>query len=88
MESPDPNLTDTQLLTLATEEDPDLLEPFRHDLLKLNRDFGHAVILVCTSDGKKGLLEDAGCTAEIERHLWKQDVACQFTISASKVCGQ
>lgn len=87
-EAPDENLSDEELLKIATEDDPNLLDPFVGYVLKVNREFGHAVVLVCNADGTKGLLEDAGCSAKMDKHHWDEVKPCSFTISAAVVCSQ
>lgn len=85
-EQPSPNLTDDELLKLSVEADPAQLEPFAGYVLKVNRDFNHAIVLVCNSDGTQGMLEDAGCTAALDKHLWQQKASCEFTLSSDIVC--
>lgn len=86
LDMPDDSVSDEEILKTSTEDDPSLLDPFAGYLLKINRDSGHAVILMCTSDGKVGLLEDAGCTAKMDEHLWQKRNSCQFTLSAAALC--
>ncbi|MCB5191449.1 hypothetical protein LG198_11990 [Methylobacillus arboreus] len=78
--------SDQQLLQTATAHDPDLLRPFQHRLIKVNTEDRHAILLVCTQDGLRGLLEDAGCSAPMDRHLWQESRPCQFTLQAAEVC--
>lgn len=85
-ENPPVSLSDEELLKLSTEDDPGLLEPFNGYTLKVNRDFNHAIVLVCSSDGMQGLLEDAACTGKLDNHLWQQKRPCEFTISSDAVC--
>jgi len=80
------SLSDQELLNLSTEDDPSLLEPFNDYLLKVNRDFNHAIVMMCSKDGMQGLLEDAGCTVAMDHHLWQQQVPCAFTLSSEVVC--
>lgn len=86
IDKPDESVSDQEILKISTEDDPLLLEPFKNDVIKINRDFGHAVILVCSNDGKKGLLEDAGCTGKMDVYLWNITNACEFTISSLSLC--
>lgn len=85
-QQPSLDLTDDELLKLSVEDDPDQLQPFAGYVLKVNREFDHAIVLVCNSDGTQGLLEDAGCTAMLDNHLWQQNVSCAFTLSSDIVC--
>lgn len=79
-------LSDQELLKLSTEDDPSLLEPFTGYVLKVNKKFNHAIVLVCNSDGTRGLLEDAGCTAAMDNHLWQKNVPCTFTLRSEVLC--
>ncbi len=81
-------LSDQNLLKLSAEDDPSLLEPFNGYVLKVNREFNHAIVLVCNSDGTQGLLEDAGCTAAFDKHLWQKKASCAFTIQSNLVCAE
>jgi hypothetical protein len=86
-DNPDQNLSDEQLLDLSTEHDVTLKEPFLTYTVKILRENRHAILLVCTEDATKALLEDVGCTAELDTHHWmpKKLPACIFTLS-SDVC--
>ncbi len=81
-------LDDAQLLLRATASDPALLAHFQGYLLRVSRDDRHAVLLVCDKAGRQGLLEDAGCTAAMDRHLWKENPAkpCAASLLARAVC--
>lgn len=85
--SPPENISDQELLNLATQDDPSLLEPFAGYTLKVSRESLHAIVLVCTLDSTKGLLEDAGCTAKLDNHLWQSEGnLCSFTLVADEIC--
>ena len=86
IDEPDESVSDEEILRLSTEDEPMLLEPFKDNVIKINREFGHAILLVCSADGAKGLLEDAGCTAKMDEYLWKKKNACEFTISSASLC--
>lgn len=75
------DLKDKGLLQLATQHDPGLLEPFAEYLLKAVSQNSHAVVLVCTNDGMKALLEDAGCTSRMDMHWWRDqpDRPCEIS---------
>lgn len=88
IDMPDEGVSDEEIFKISTEDDPSLLDPFAGYLLKINRDNGHAVILMCTSDEKVGLLEDAGCTFKMDEHLWQKKNKCEFTISTNVICNQ
>ncbi len=83
---PPEKIKDSDLLKLACKRDPKLLEPFKKYTVKVHKENRHAIVLVCTPNGKQGLLEDAGCTAKMDKHLWKSSVACKFTLKVKDVC--
>lgn len=87
-EDPPQGISDKELLDLSTKHDPGLIEPFVDYNLRVSRQDGHAVVLVCDKDGKDGLLEDAGCSSEMDKHLWKETPPrpCEFTITVRDVC--
>lgn len=88
--NPPPTATEEELLKLATKNDPGFLDTFKgFSLHTLSRD-RHVIVLLCTEDRKRGLLEDLGCTASLDRNLWKEDAAmpCEFTLSVELGCQQ
>ena len=87
-ENPPEGISDKELLDLSTKHDPGLMDPFAEYGLWVSRQDGHAVVLVCDKDGKVGLLEDAGCSSEMDRHLWKENPTkpCDFTVKTKEVC--
>ena len=86
---PPANATDEELFALATKSDPGLLDSFKGYKLRIYSQDRHAIVLLCTEDGKRGLLEDLGCTAPLDRNLWKEDAVmpCQFSLSVELGCG-
>ncbi len=87
-EDPPQGISDKELLALSTKHDPGLMEPFAGYTLRVSRQDGHAVVLVCDKDGMVGLLEDAGCSSEMDKHLWEVDPprSCEFTLKVSEAC--
>ncbi|RLC15973.1 MAG: hypothetical protein DRI57_11990 [Deltaproteobacteria bacterium] len=83
---PPAGISDAKLLKLATKHDPKLLEPFKEYKVKVSQKDRHGIVLVCTKNGKQGLLEDAGCTGAMDKHLWKSSASCKFTLTAKDVC--
>lgn len=88
-EAPEDQTEDADLLAAATRHDSRLLARFRGYALHAKRDNGHALVLVCSPDGRVGLLEDAGCSAKLDAHLWKAtpSKSCAFTLTAASACG-
>ncbi|QTA86113.1 hypothetical protein [Desulfonema magnum] len=83
---PPKGISDQELLKLATKHDPRLLEPFKEYTVKVSQKNRHAIVLVCTKDGKRGLLEDAGCSGPMDKHLWETSSSCKFTLTVDDVC--
>lgn len=81
-------LADDQLLSSSVADDPGLLAPFRHYQLQVSRAAGHVALLVCSPDGRQALLEDAGCTAAMDRHRWRDQPPgpCTFTLDLQQTC--
>ena len=87
-EDPPEGISDKELLDLSTKHDPVLMDPFVDYTLRVSRQDGHAVVLVCDKEGQVGLLEDAGCSSEMDMHLWREDPPkpCEFTVKAQEAC--
>lgn len=87
-DNPPFGISDSDLLTLATKHDPRILEPFADYTVRVLSQDHHAILLVCTKDRKRGLLEDAGCSSKFDMHLWKEQPAneCEFTLSPTVIC--
>lgn len=85
--NPPDDISDEELLKLATEHDPSLMAPFSGYTVRVLREDRHAVVLICSEDGTLGLLEDIGCTAAMDKHLWQVEGSnCSFTLSSSSAC--
>jgi len=86
--NPPENSTSSDLLALATQSDPGLLQLFNGYEVRAFAHDRHASVMVCTIDGKRGLLEDLGCSAMLDRNLWIEQtlMPCSFTLSATLGC--
>jgi hypothetical protein len=85
--NPPAGLDDQGLLQLATQHDPQLLDNFSDYRVRVLVVERHSTVLVCTKDGKRGLLEDAACTVAFDQHLWKDaNRPCEFTLTTKTVC--
>ena len=80
-DDPDPNLSDRELIALSTAHDPSLAEPFSRFHLRVRTIDGHAVVLVCTGPTGRAILEDAGWSAELDVHHWRDEPGrpCEFS---------
>ncbi len=85
--NPPPDLSESELLTLATRHDPVLLENFKGYKVRVLQQDRHSVVLVCDSTGDRALLEDAGCTGPMDRHRWMdKPEPCEFSVDVREVC--
>lgn len=85
---PPGELADAALVEFATRHDPTLRAPFEEYTLRTLRLYPHAAVLVCTPDGQQALLEDAGCSAALDQHRWKEKPPppCEFTVDLASAC--
>ena len=74
-------MKDMELIHFSTSHDPRLKEPFAGYLLKAHAVNGHAVVLVCDQSGSRGLLEDGGCSAVVDKQWWRDqpDHPCEIS---------
>jgi hypothetical protein len=74
----------------AGNQEPGLPDNFKGYRLRIYSQDRHAIVLLCDECGKRGLLEDLGCTAALDRNLWKEDAAmpCEFSLSTVLGCGK
>ena len=86
--NPPENMTDNELLLLSTKHDPSLLEPFSDYTVKAIGENRHAIVLICLKNNNKAILEDAGCSKELDLHHWKEKEMpeCSFTLNVTTAC--
>ncbi len=81
-----PKESDAELLRQATRHDPSLMSPaFSNYLLKLRFQQPYTVLLLCTKDGREAIMEDAGCSARLDRQVHDKQ-PCEFTLQVSAGC--
>ncbi|MBA3005303.1 MAG: hypothetical protein KJ900_05160 [Proteobacteria bacterium] len=87
-QNPPADATDEELLRLATKNDPGFLDTFHGYKIRVRSQDRHAILLLCSADGKQGLQEDLGCTPSLDRNLSKEDAAmpCDFSLSVELGC--
>jgi hypothetical protein len=87
-QNPPADATEDELLRLATKNDPGFLDTFHGYKIRVHSQDRHAILLLCSADGKRGLQEDLGCTPSLDRNLWKEDAAmpCDFSLSVELGC--
>ena len=82
------SLSEEELLRFATQHDPEMLEPFRDYAVRARRVGMASSVLMCTKDRRTGLIEDSGCSARSDAHLWDRipRVPCEFQLNLDQVC--
>jgi hypothetical protein len=82
-----PDAKDEEILKAAAERsgNPQLLEPFREYLLKARIQDGVGVLLVCSKDGKEGIIEDVSCTTRPDTHR-PSGSPCVYLLDVKAVC--
>jgi hypothetical protein len=85
--NPSPSWTDSELLSAATEHNPALLNNLDGYRLRVQNRNRHAIVLMCSASAERALLEDAGCTGQMDRHHWQVPSRCEFTLSVEQICG-
>lgn len=79
--------TEAELLAEGTAHDRALLTNLGDYRIRVRSDDRHAMVLLCSKDGTRALLEDAGCTGNLDVHHWnKPPITCEFTLAAASAC--
>lgn len=81
--NPPAGLSDQELIDLSVQHDPSLAKPFADYTVKVLAQDRHAILLVC-SDASSSILEDLGCTKELDQHRWQNGGSCQFTLTTDQ----
>ncbi|MHB1117740.1 hypothetical protein [Sideroxydans sp.] len=70
----------------ATQHDKRLLDKvFSNYELKVQYQNPYAVLLICSKDGRSAIMEDAGCSARIDRQV-TSSAPCEFTLKVTHGC--
>lgn len=86
---PADGMAEAELLRLSVAHDPALLKPFDGMTLRVLREARDSAVLLCEPNAGKALLEDAGCTAKLDRHRWNSGAdRCEFTLDVEEVCAR
>jgi hypothetical protein len=82
-----PDARDEEVFKAASERSgtTKLLEPFSSYLLKARIQEGVGVILVCSKDGKEGIIEDVSCTTRPDT-LRPSGSPCVYLLDVKAVC--
>lgn len=78
--------SDIVILQNATRHDKRLLATeFEPYMLKAQYQNPYAVLLLCSKDGKWAIMEDAGCSARLDRQVIHR-APCEFTLRVRQGC--
>lgn len=81
-----PTDSDAVILQKATVHDKRLLAPeFKPYMLKVQYQNPYAVLLLCSKDGQWAIMEDAGCSARLDRQVIHR-APCEFTLHVKQGC--
>jgi hypothetical protein len=81
-----PSDSDATILQNATRHDERLLaSDFEPYLLKVKYLNPYAVLLLCSKDGTRAIMEDAGCSARLDRQV-TNEAPCEFTLLVNQGC--
>lgn len=81
-----PTDSDATILQDATRHDKRLLAPdFQPYVLKVQYQSPYAVLLLCSKDGTRAIMEDAGCSSRLDRQV-THVAPCEFTLRVSRGC--
>lgn len=81
-----PSDSDDTILQNATRHDERLLaSDFEPYMLKVKYLNPYAVLLLCSKDGTRAIMEDAGCSARLDRQV-TNEAPCEFTLLVNQGC--
>jgi len=82
-----PNAKDNIIFQEAVKRsnDPNLLKPFEGYILKARIQDSVGVILLCSPDGKEGVIEDVSCTTRPDSFR-PTGSPCDYFLDARRVC--
>jgi len=89
-ENPPAELQGRELMEYCTQHNPGLREFYEGFTVKFKFDQGYAVVLVCSKDGSRWLMEDLSCTGEMDSPPIDNapERPCEFSLTAGGVCPQ
>lgn len=85
-ENPPLGLSDKKLIAYCTKRTPRLATALDGYVVKVKRNNTNAILLVCSPDERKALLEDTACTKRFDHQHWENTVPCEFTLKLPEAC--
>jgi len=82
-----PDIKDSEIFSAVVERsgNPGLLDPFKGYVLKARIQDGTGVILLCSPDGREGIIEDVTCTTRPDSHR-PPGSPCAYMLDVKLVC--
>jgi hypothetical protein len=82
-----PGAKDQEILLAAVKRsgNPGLLKPFEGYVLRARMENGVGVLLLCSPDGKEGIIEDVTCTTRPDTHR-PTGSPCTYLLDVKRVC--
>jgi hypothetical protein len=82
-----PEAKDQEILLAAVKRsgNPGLLKPFEGYVLRARMENGVGVLLLCSPDGKEGIIEDVTCTTRPDTHR-PTGSPCTYLLDVKRVC--
>jgi hypothetical protein len=82
-----PDSKDQEIFATVVElsGDPELIKPFEGYVLKVHIEDGYGVILLCSPDGKEGIIEDVTCTTRPDMFR-PAGSPCKYLLDVKRVC--
>ena len=82
-----PDAKDEEIFSAVVKQsgDPNLLKPFEGYVLKARIENGVGVILLCSPDGKEGIIEDVTCTTRPDSFR-PSGSPCTYLLDVKRVC--
>jgi len=82
-----PDAKDQEIFSAAVQRsgDPTLLKPFNGYVLKARIQGGTGIILLCSQNGKEGIIEDVTCTTRPDCHR-PSGSPCEYLLDPKLVC--
>ncbi len=82
-----PDSKDDEIFSEAVKlsGDPDLIKPFEGYVLKARIQDGVGIILLCSPDGKEGIIEDVTCTTRPDSYR-PAGSPCTYLLDIKRVC--
>lgn len=86
--NPPADLQDAALIDMALQDFTERLDPMRGYVLKARQEGRNSSVLLCDEQGQIGLIEDAGCTGELDDKIWRTQPnhPCAYVLDLAVTC--